>query len=180
MGELNIAAGANRHKGGARSKKLSTRVDLTPMVDLGFLLITFFVFTTTVSEPGEIQMFMPAGETASTKISDSKVLTIIPLNGDSVFYFHGDVQKAGQQGLYGITNFSITEGIGAVIRSKQQALEAHPEFSRNDMVLIIHPADESSYQSVIDALDEAFINVVPTYFFGNVTADEMKFVGLHR
>jgi len=60
MAELNVKAGKDRHKGAVRhSKKLSTRVDLTPMVDLGFLLITFFIITTTWSESKALKV-LPA------------------------------------------------------------------------------------------------------------------------
>src|SRR5215207_5710219 len=113
MAEMDTSGGGGHKKGPGvkKSKKQSTKVDLTPMVDLGFLLITFFVFTTTASEPREIQLLMPAGQMATTPVGDSKVLTIIPLSGDSILYYHGDLQKASQNGLYGITNFSITKGI---------------------------------------------------------------------
>ena len=91
MAELNASHASRRDKGIARSKKLSTRVDLTPMVDLGFLLITFFVFTTTASAPRAMPLNLPAGDNPDTKVGGSTALTVIPIDGDRVFYYHGDL-----------------------------------------------------------------------------------------
>jgi Biopolymer transport protein ExbD/TolR len=180
MAEINIS-GNNRQKGAVRRcKKLSTKVDLTPMVDLGFLLITFFVFTTSMSKPKAMNLYLPAGDSATTPAGESTVLTIIPVTGDKVFYYHGDWETARQVGLYGTTNFSITAGIGDIIRQKQTALDKSPTFTRNDLMLIIKPTAEASYRNVVAALDEILINAVKHYaFLEPDPAEKAALTGFH-
>ena len=130
MAEINNAAGANRYdKGVRRSKKLSTRVDLTPMVDLGFLLITFFIFTTTMSEPTTMDLKMPA-DGPPMKYGESGTLSVIPAAGNKVFYYHGDITDALQKGAYGFTSYSVHNGIGDIIRKKQLAMNQNKPGSK--------------------------------------------------
>jgi len=166
MAEITSNAGHNRHKGSVRgSKKLSTKVDLTPMVDLGFLLITFFIFTTTMSQPTAMKLFLPAGEKTNTATGASTALTIIPVADNKVFYYHGDLQTALKENLYGTTTFSVSHGIGDVIRQKQIALDQNPKFTKKDLMLIIKPAMDARYQNVVAALDEVLINDLKHYAF---------------
>src|SRR5215212_8182635 len=105
-----------------KSKKLSTRVDLTPMVDLGFLLITFFIFTTTMSEPNIMKLYMP-GVGDPTPIGEGKVLTILLGNNNRVYAYEGALEKALQENRLISTNYDETNGIGSLIRQKQMRLE---------------------------------------------------------
>jgi biopolymer transport protein ExbD len=163
MAEININAGNNRQKGAVRRcKKLSTKVDLTPMVDLGFLLITFFVFTAAMSKPRAMNLFLPAGEIPSTSVGKSNVLIIIPFN-NKVFYYHGDLETAMKTGLYGTTSFSAINGIGDMIRQKQKALDNTAKFTRKDLMLIIKPSVEANYKDIVATLDEVLINDVKHY-----------------
>jgi biopolymer transport protein ExbD len=166
MAEITSNAGHHRQKGGVRrSKKLSTKVDLTPMVDLGFLLITFFVFTTSMSKPKSMHIILPAGDSSTMLTGVSTALTIIPVSGNKVFYYHGDLATALTTNLYGTTTFSISNGIGDIIRQKQIALSKNPAFTKNDLILIIKPAIDASYQNVVNALDEVLINDLQHYAF---------------
>jgi len=166
MAEINSNAGNHRQKGGVRrSKKLSTKVDLTPMVDLGFLLITFFVFTSAISKPQTLPLYLPAGETKITNTGNSTALTIIPIGDNKVFYYHGSLHDALKDNLYGTTSFSINNGIGDIIRQKQKTLARNPRFTKDDLMLIIKPAIDATYQNVVNALDEVLINQLQHYAF---------------
>jgi hypothetical protein len=174
MAEINSNAGNHRQKGGvSRCKKLSTKVDLTPMVDLGFLLITFFVFTTSMTTPKVVKLFLPADDVKDPmKTANSTVLTIIPLSGNKLFYYHGQLDEAIQQKSYGITTYAFNGGIGDIIRAKQAALDKSIRFTRKDLMLIIKPTEESTYQNITEALDEVLINVLPHYALVDISPGE--------
>ena len=163
MADFNESAGADRHQGIARFKKLSTRVDLTPMVDLGFLLITFFIFTYHMSEPTAMKLFLPAGERADTEVKESGALTVIPAENNQIFYYHGKLEAALAAGAYGYTNYSIKDGLGAIIRAKQNALDKIKPGMRKDLMLIIKPTDGSKFENLVNTLDEVAINAVAHY-----------------
>ena len=155
-----------------RSKKLSTRVDLTPMVGLGFLLITFFIFTTTLSLPKSMKIVMPAGD-PDMPIGNSSALTIIPLADNKIFYYHGELTEALSNKLYGTSSYSFADGIGSVIREKQSALD-RSGIGRNELMLIIKPAESSRFANTVDILDEVLINEVRRYALTEQTNEEKQ------
>ena len=165
MAEINSNAGNNRQRGGVRrSKKLSTKVDLTPMVDLGFLLITFFIFTTAMSRPTAMKIYLPK-EGGEMPTGQSTALTVIPIANNKIFYYHGGLADALKNNLSGITSFSVGNGIGEIIRQKEIALNHNPKHTAEDLMLIIKPSAEASYKNVVAALDEVLINRLKHYAF---------------
>ena len=85
-----------KQKGGKKkAKKFSTHIDMTPMVDLGFLLISFFVITTELSRPGGMTLIVPKDSKNNlTELGDSYALTIL-LTGGKQYYYEGDWKKVG-------------------------------------------------------------------------------------
>ena len=79
----------NRSKSKKYSKRKSVRVDLTPMVDLGFLLITFFILTTTLSDPTIANLFLPKDSIIKTPVKANAALTLLLTRNDSIKYFEG-------------------------------------------------------------------------------------------
>lgn len=173
MAEVHSSAGTHRHQGNVQRKKLSTRVDLTPMVDLGFLLITFFIFTYTIAEPRAMKLIMPTDGTG-TMLGESAALTVIPSGENELFYYHGNLETALKRGAFGKTTYSISNGIGKIIREKQSAMDRIKSGFRKDLTLIIKPAEDSRYENLVNILDEVLINDVPHYAIVNISYEEKE------
>lgn len=172
MAEINIPAASG--KGGRKRKILSTKVDLTPMVDLGFLLITFFIFSSKMAEPKAMALVMPKDSKDSLQTAQSAALTVIPGADNKIFYYHGDLKSAMETGTYGVTTYSVNDGIGAVIREKQRAMNQFKPGSERDLMLMIKPTEAANCRNVVDILDEVTINDLKHYALVDITAEEKE------
>jgi len=145
----------------ARNKKKQLNIDMTPMVDLGFLLISFFIFTTTMSTPMTLDLFMTSDkpDPHPPKLIDDLALTMLLEKDNRIFYYHGRFDDASNKNEVFETSYASSEGIGKVIREKQNTLGA----GRKGLMLLIKPATNASYKNLIDALDEVMINDVRKY-----------------
>src|SRR5260221_5842644 len=99
MAEINQSSGSSSRVR-IRSKKLSTRIDMTPMVDLAFLLLTFFILTTTLSKPQTMEITMPEKlkkEDVQTEVNEKKVLTIVLASDDKAFWYVGITEPRAEK-----------------------------------------------------------------------------------
>ena len=139
-------------KGG---KKGAGKPDMTPMVDLGFLLITFFIYTTTFSKPNVMGFATPKKEddpevTEKVDIKVSNTITIILGEDDRVFWYQVPLQSVTADDLVE-TDYSA-EGIRqAILERKAKALD------QNVCTVIIKPTDDATWKNTVDILDEMAI-----------------------
>jgi len=169
MAEMDTSGGGHKKKGPGvkKSKKQSTRVDLTPMVDLGFLLITFFIFTTTMSQPTAMKLNLPKDVEKpedQNKLKESAAFTVMPSKDNRIFYYEGlDPSKLQQ------TTFKQVRDI---ILDKKRRTDP------KDFMVIIKPTKDATYKNAVDMLDEMKIDDVKRYALVNISPDEYKFIEL--
>jgi len=158
MAELNTESKGGGKK--VRSKKQNAGVDLTAMVDLAFLLITFFMLTTTLSEPQSMELTMPdksdRQETPELEAKESKTMTILIGKDRSLKYYMGrfDEPYNGEgpnDVAYG------KDGIRQVMLQKIADLKARGMEDREGLVVLIKATEDATYADMIDILDEMAI-----------------------
>ncbi|OYU95239.1 MAG: biopolymer transporter ExbD [Bacteroidetes bacterium B1(2017)] len=122
MAEIEGGGGGHKKGGKPKGKKMSTRVDFTPMVDLGFLLITFFMLTTSMNKPKTMEINMPVDEpnVVKTPVKASQAITLLLAENDEIVYYFID-EKTGEPETPVITNFS-KGGIRATLLNKNKEL----------------------------------------------------------
>ena len=152
-------------------QKAQLKIDMTPMVDLGFLLITFFIFTTTMSEPGVTKLYMPA-DGDSTKLKQDFSLTLLLNSNDSVYYYHGVLDDALRKKQIKLSTYDLKTGIGNIIREKQKHLGER----KKELMLLIKPLETSPYGNLMNTLNEVLINDVKKYAIVDATEAERNFV----
>jgi biopolymer transport protein ExbD len=159
MAEVDTGGGGGKKKG---PKKQSTKVDMTPMVDLAFLLITFFMLTTTFNKPQIMEVNMPDknNEDKTLKLNFKRALTVIMGSKNRVFFYQGveDPRVA-------ITDYS-DGGLRKVLLDKKKEIR---QTTGKDMFVVIKATDDSNFKNVVDVLDEMSITGAPTYALADMT-----------
>ncbi|MBX2892196.1 MAG: biopolymer transporter ExbD [Saprospiraceae bacterium] len=185
MAEMQVADKGGKKGGKKRAKKMSTRVDLTPMVDLAFLLITFFMLTTTLAKPQIMALVMPEKDVKKEDVEpvkESKVLTLLLGANDKVYWYEGITDAKLDSTGYG------AEGLRKVILDKMEkvrqqfGMEDYEDFKTKEprkgsfLNVIIKPTEEARYKNLVDALDEMAICKVRYYVILDVSDLEKDFI----
>ena len=180
MAQIENSANERKGRSFSHTKKQAIRIDMTPMIDLGFLLITFFVFTTTISTPTVTDLYMPKDtvDIDPPKLIDDLALTLLLDDNNKVYYYNGVFNDAVRSNKIFETNYSTYTGLGTIIRQKQKDIDASGKFpdGRKGLMMLIKPTSKSAYKNVVDALDEAVINDVKKYAIIEPNAAEINFL----
>ncbi len=185
MAELDTSAKGGHGKGRKGPKKQSTRIDLTPMVDLAFLLVTFFMLTTTFSKPQVMDIVMPVKDKEQqeeqqinqTELRQSEAMTVIIGGGDTLVYYFGlDTAKLSVIPEFKPTNKGAYESIRKAITDKQLELENDddPKTKKINLFVVIKPSDFSSYQNLVDVLDMMNFTEVKKYAIVDVAESDLS------
>lgn len=196
MASIDTGGGDSHKKGPGvkKAKKLSTRVDMTPMVDLGFLLITFFIFTATLSTPSTLDLNMPKDtkkEEEQTKAKQSGALTIMLGKNDQVYYYEGELLPENASSIFKQTTFKGIRDI--IIKKKKDVIASYTtnapceakakekgkpisDCYDEDFVVVIKPNEDATYKNTVDILDEMTINQVKRFAMVKISDTEKDLV----
>ena len=202
MAEIEGGGGGGKHKGGKkRGKKLSTRADFTPMVDLGFLLITFFMLTTSMNKPQTMEINMPdknvIEEKDKTLVKESQAITLLLAKDDKVVtYFLKDgvpstpqIQNFGAKGIRAtlleenrkrnplLDSIPVYKGMlnkGIITEEEYKARLFDIKSYKNALIVVIKAADNSKYENLVDILDEMLICNIGRYAVVDISDSEVE------
>lgn len=176
MEQMNIADQSEnvtrRRAGVKRMIKHHLKVDMTPMVDLGFLLISFFVITTELSKPTVMDIVMPS-EGKPIDLANSGALTVIAKN-DIIYYYEGNWDEAYKNNRIYKTALTGKMSFRQVIQNKKLKLGANKSFKEGSdgLMMLVKPGKGTSYKVLVDIIDEATINMVKKYAVIKQTPEE--------
>ncbi len=144
------------------------------MVDLGFLLITFFVFTAELGKPSVINLYMPH-DGIPTPSAQSRSITILSAGDNKLFYYYGTEDEVKKNGLIYSSSYDEINGIGKIIRKREKQLE-QSGIDKKELVVLIKSGSKSSYKNIVSILDEMTINGVTRYVIVKPDLFETKFL----
>ena len=198
MSEIIESGGGGGKHQKKRAKKHSSKVDMTPMVDLGFLLLTFFVLTTQFSKPKTMEINMPVipkDTTKRMKIEDETALTLLlSEKKEKIYYYYGkfkpdasiikttDYSKEGVRKVFRDRNKEVIEQIKQLKAKLSKREIADTTYKRLAMTIkgdkksvfvIVKADDKAKYKNIIDVIDELNVADIGKYALVDISPAEI-------
>ncbi|HLA55934.1 MAG TPA: biopolymer transporter ExbD [Flavobacterium sp.] len=173
MAELNQEASSQASKPRKiRSRKLNSRVDLTAMVDLAFLLITFFMLTTSLGKPKSMDLSMPEQKGLPVNIDENRALTILIGDHNKTKCFMGKLSENTPKEI----TLGTRELRQELAARKKEVLAYSTSKGKPEqgLIVLIKPGKKSNYKNLVDVLDEMAIVDVPTYAIVDIEPRETE------
>lgn len=173
MAELNQGApsGASKPRK-IRSTKLNSKVDLTAMVDLAFLLITFFMLTTSLSKPKSMDLAMPDSKGHSMPVDENRTMTILIGDHNKAKCYMGKLSENSPKEI--TLGTSVLRRELAVRKKEVLAYSTAKGQPSQGLIVLIKPGKQSNYGNLVDVLDEMAIVDVPTYAITDIEPNETE------
>lgn len=152
------------------------RIDLTPMVDLGFLLITFFIFTTTLTVPKTMDINMPV-EGPSMPLAHHTAMTIFLGKNHKLYHYSGtDAMNSEYEKLQQTDFLTIRKALFEHAANVKQAIAMGLKGSKKDdfPFVIVKASAESQYADLVNLLDELSITNMGNYALVDISAEEER------
>ncbi|PPL03039.1 ExbD/TolR family protein [Parapedobacter indicus] len=152
--------------------KQQPRVDLTAMVDLAFLLITFFMLTTSINKPNAMDVAMPDKNEEDPEdrleVADTRTLTLLLGSNNKIEWYHGDYSNPieGPE----IVDYG-KEGIRPILMKKMEQVKQQ---TGKDLIIVLRPSEKSTHRNLVDILDEMNIIKAPIYMIGTISDPEIE------
>ena len=169
----------------ARPARMSAKVDFTAMVDLGFLLITFFMLTTSLSKPNIMAIVMPEteGVERGEDLKSGQAITLLLGANDKIYFYEGLAT-----GQLDSTDFS-SKGLRRILLDKKSRVNAqYGEEIKDDLkspgqkkaisklYVIIKSTPSARYKNIVDAFDEMKICGIARYVLLDISDEEREYI----
>jgi biopolymer transport protein ExbD len=183
-----------------RAKKQSTHIDMTPMVDLAFLLLTFFMMTTTFGKPKTMEINMPVKPEDETKTEVNNAVTILLTGDDKIYWYFGELKPETKLELTnysndGLRKLFLDKNKFAVERIKQlrtesatnnmadstlKRLEVGAKGAKQALMVLVKADDKAKYKNIVDVLDELNITMVGKYAIVDLAQQEFDLINTFK
>ena len=151
MAEVGGAQPRSHGKGKKKkAKRIGVRLDMTPMVDVAFLLLTFFMLTTAFKAPQTMEISIPDDQTEKNevKIAESNIFQIRVMDDNSIFWNLGNAKPTKIE-LKDLRQTLIEENVRNIEKSKGATTK-----DKCKLIVLIKIDKKSKYANMINIVDE--------------------------